>query len=184
MKIPKSLKLAGGVVGALIVVGLFGVGYFVYTRYWVYQGKVDAIVRSLSPEEASPPVLVKEVIRGVASSGVAIWVPSNLVREVQTERRRMLEWHAQEFVWYVLLPYRLSEDQRIALYCRYMVFERGRGLAHGARYYYSKDPERLNAAEVLGLLAISRSPSRYSPRTHPENFRKEFERLKTIYGAV
>ncbi len=95
----------------------------------------------------------------------------------------MLEWHAQGFVWQLLTPRRLTEDQMIALYCRYLAFEGGRGLAYGARHYCSTTPDRLTAEEVLELIAISRSPSRFSRGRNRDILSRHVERLKKLYEA-
>jgi penicillin-binding protein 1A len=51
-------------------------------------------------------------------------------------------------------------------------FERGFGLANSAQYYFQKKISQLTVEEIVMLLGIARSPTRYSPFSHPEEANK------------
>lgn len=176
-------KTLGAIVGIILSIIIIFIGYFVVTHFCVHQTRVDGLLSSLPREEAFPAPVVKDVIRRVDQQGLRIWVPRHLAAEFRPGPMRALEWRAHDFVWSLLLPLRLSEDQRISLYCHFMRFGEGKGLNYGARYYYSKTSDNLSVDEVLWLIAVSRAPSRHLPNLNSEHFRKEVEKLRNKYRA-
>lgn len=59
------------------------VGYFVYTRYWVYQHCVDSLVADLSPEEKALPPNARAVLLRVDKRQIRFWVAFKLIVECQ-----------------------------------------------------------------------------------------------------
>ena len=90
----------------------------------------------------------------------------------------MLDWHARNFVWHQLLPRHISRSEMLALYARFLPFEQGSGLDHGASFYYSKSPSELTEREIVELLAISLSPSGNSPNENSDRFERTVQRIQ------
>ena len=47
-----------------------------------------------------------------------------------------------------------------------------RGVGAAAKHFYSKEPNQLTLSECATIAAITNNPSRYNPRTHPEENKK------------
>ena len=87
-------------------------------------------------------------------------------------------------MWPILLRLHLSEKQRMALYCHYLLFEQGIGLKESANYHFRKSMGDLTEDEVLTLLTIDLAPRNYSPILHPDRFNEGFRRLKDRYNRA
>lgn len=66
-----------------------------------------------------------------------------------------------------------SKEEILFLYLNHINFGHGRyGVQEASRYYFGKNVENLTLAESALIAGIPQSPTRLSPRTHPENAKK------------
>jgi penicillin-binding protein 1A len=73
--------------------------------------------------------------------------------------------------------YHFDKEKLFILYLHLIPFERGYGFANSAQYYYQKTISQLTVEEVVMLLGIARSPTIYSPFSHPEKAKEIQVRL-------
>ena len=93
------------------------------------------------------------------------------------EYKKASEWHFYNVLWTILLIHHFDKEKLFILYLHLIRFERGFGLANSAQYYFKKKISQLTVEEVVMLLGIARSPTMYSPFSHPENAKKIQSRL-------
>ena len=71
------------------------------------------------------------------------------------------------------LEQELSKDEILHLYLNHINFGHGRyGVQEAAQFYFGKNAEDLSLAEASLIAGIPQSPSRLSPRSHPEAARR------------
>jgi len=93
------------------------------------------------------------------------------------EYKKISEWHFHNALWTILLIHHFDKEKLFILYLHLIRFERGFGFANSAQYYFQKKISQLTVEEVVMLLGIARSPTMYSPFSHPENAKKIQSRL-------
>jgi len=93
------------------------------------------------------------------------------------EYKNISEWHFHNTLWTRLLIHHFGKEKVFILYLHLIPFEHGFGLANSAQYYYQKTISQLTVEEVVMLLGIARSPTIYSPFSHPENAQEIQDRL-------
>jgi penicillin-binding protein 1A len=71
------------------------------------------------------------------------------------------------------LEQELTKEEILHLYVNHINFGHGRyGVQEAARFYFGKDVEELTLAEASLLAGIPQSPTRLSPRSHPDAARR------------
>lgn len=80
-----------------------------------------------------------------------------------SEQLDNLEWHIRLLSWHKLLLWYFDQKDITTLYMYYMPFEDGYGIEHSAKFYFNKEYTNLSVDEIITLVAIARSPQRYSP---------------------
>ena len=95
----------------------------------------------------------------------------------------MGEYHLQGLAWIWLLRAHMNRSERLALFARYLPFDGGMGMAEGGRKYFGKELRDLTPDEVIGLLAVARSPRRNDPLTHPDNYQRTKKLLQEKYAT-
>jgi hypothetical protein len=88
------------------------------------------------------------------------------------EYKKIGEWHFHNALWTRLLIHDFDEEKLFLLFLHLIPFERGFGLANSAQYYFKKKISQLTVEEIVMLLGIARSPTRYSPFSHPFDAKK------------
>src|SRR5262249_32308941 len=86
---------------------------------------------------------------------------------------RSFERKIKELILARRLEQEYTKDEILGLYLNTINYGHGRyGVQEAARYYYGKDVSELDLAEASLIAGIPQSPSRLSPRTHPEAARR------------
>lgn len=117
-------------------------------------------------------VLWKAVVHGRATQGGST-ITQQVVKNLLLTPERTMTRKLKELILARRLEQELSKDEILFLYLSHINFGHGRyGVQEAARYYFDKDVSKLNLAEASLIAGIPQSPSRLSPRTHPDAARK------------
>ena len=171
-------------VGALLLSPILFIAFYDCFYFRPYLPSIRATYLALTDEDRETPRIVDSVVRRIYGRSVESQLSRELLWDLKVPHRSMLSWHIQSVMWDWLLRLHLSEKERMALYCHYLLYEEGRGLRESAQYHFSKSPRELSQDEVLGLLAIDVSPRSNSPQKHPDRFQQERQRLKDRYNRT
>lgn len=183
----RRLSTAAGLVVAVLAAGL-GVRWFVAARPAMIEANEILDSRFDASEPATEQIrdVVYSVERMPGETGqprsIAAFVSGRLAR-LGWSGGPMIDWHARRFALGTALEIRFSDEELLDLYLALLPYEEGEGLADAARFHFGKSASELSARELVRLLAISRSPSRYSPSTNPEAMREMEEILWERYEA-
>ncbi|MDB4990566.1 MAG: Multimodular transpeptidase-transglycosylase [Myxococcaceae bacterium] len=114
----------------------------------------------------------KAVAAGRATQGGST-ITQQVVKNLLLSPERTLERKLKELILSRRLESELSKDEILGLYLNHINFGHGRyGVQEAARFYFDKDVDKLNLSEASLIAGIPQSPSRLSPRTHPEAARR------------
>lgn len=96
-----------------------------------------------------------------------------LVKNLYLTREQNLWRKAREALMALVIDYRFSKNEILETYLNEVYFGQDRGSAiHGiglaSMFYYGKQVQELDAAEVALLVGIIKGPSYYDPRRYPE----------------
>jgi penicillin-binding protein 1A len=117
-------------------------------------------------------VLWKAVMHGRATQGGST-ITQQVVKNLLLTPERTLERKLKELILARRLEQELSKDEILSLYLNDINFGHARyGVQEASRFYFGKDVERLTLSEASLIAGIPQSPTRLSPRTHPENARR------------
>ncbi|MDP9193904.1 MAG: transglycosylase domain-containing protein [Acidobacteriota bacterium] len=156
---------------------LFAVSAVVYSEFWVHQPGVEELIAALPPSERDLPPAIHAVFSKVDETEINRWIARNLLWQT-TERTRMGRWHLRFALWELLVPYKYSRRVRLSLFAHFLVAESASGLEQVSETLFAKPAHQLSRDEAIGLLAVTRSPRRFSPKRHPDAYEKEVERLR------
>lgn len=97
-----------------------------------------------------------------------------LVKNLYLTREKTLWRKANEALMAVILDYRFSKNEILETYFNEVYFGQDGGSAiHGiglaSQFYFAKQVQQLEAAEIALLVAIIKGPSYYNPRRYPEH---------------
>lgn len=120
---------------------------------------------------SSFPQTVVRAVTAVEGSGMNYRVARSLT--AHTRPGNMLFWHLSGIFYPHLLKIRATAPEVLELFLnRVYIGENASkaiyGLQDGARFYFDKPLHSLSLSETALLIGIIRSPSYYSPVTHPE----------------
>ena len=114
----------------------------------------------------------KAVVAGRATQGGST-ITQQVVKNLLLSPERTLERKLKELVLSRRLEQELSKDEILGLYLNHINFGHGRyGVQEASRFYFDKDVDKLTLSEASLIAGIPQSPSRLSPRTHPEAARR------------
>ncbi|MDX1706454.1 penicillin-binding protein 1B [Pseudidiomarina sp.] len=96
-----------------------------------------------------------------------------LVKNLYLTRDRTLWRKANEALMALIIDYRFSKNEILETYLNEVYFGQDGGAAiHGvglaSRYYFGKQVQELEAAEIALLIAVLKGPSYYNPRRYPD----------------
>jgi hypothetical protein len=176
--IARTVLIWLAVAGSTIVVLVLGASaVFVYWSFYAKLGDVQRLLSEASPAELSPPEVVRLAV-DLASEKNWEWQASlTVTRKIFEAPVRLRAWHVHGLVWQALLPRHFSREELLAMYLHLRPYEAGRGLVGAANYYFSVSPSDLSLEQAVGLEVIARSPRHYSPKEHPEQYRKAVQEL-------
>jgi penicillin-binding protein 1A len=114
----------------------------------------------------------KALVAGRATQGGST-ITQQVVKNLLLSPERTLERKLKELILSRRLEQELSKDEILGLYLNHINFGHGRyGVQEAAHFYFDKDVDKLDLAEASLIAGIPQSPSRLSPRTHPEAARR------------
>ncbi len=162
-------------------------------------GEVFAERRSVVPMQRIPRVLVLSVLAaedadfyhhgGMDLPGMAriLWkaivhrrttqggstITQQVVKNLLLSPERTLTRKVKELILARRIEQELTKDEILFLYLNQINFGHARyGVQEASRFYFDKDVEDLNLAEASLIAGIPQSPSKLSPRTHPDAARR------------
>ena len=166
---------------AVLTLATAGLAWVVQKEFWQYQADVDRILRQLTPAERSLSPAATDALLKLHGESLTWQVTRGLLLRVAPQQVKMGEWHVRGLIWQYLLPLRLSQTQRIALYAHVVHFDGGDGLPYAAERYYRTTPDRLSAHQMIGLLVTAQQPWRVTPERDRPEFERRVARLELEY---
>ncbi len=116
--------------------------------------------------------LYRDVLEGRAAQGAST-ITQQVVKLLLLSPERTLARKIRELILARRVEQELSKDEILHLYLNHINFVHGRYVAQeAARYYFGKDARELSLAEATLIAGVPQSPTRLSPRTHPEAARR------------
>ncbi len=121
------------------------------------------------------PSIVRVMLYGIM--GKRLQGGSTITQQVARNHLLSLERRVSRKVREMILARRIeqsfSKEDILYLYLNHINFGHGRyGVQEAAQFYFGKNIEELTLAESSLIAGIPQSPTRLSPRTHPENAKK------------
>lgn len=122
------------------------------------------------------PGLVRAVFRAIVSQrrprGTST-ITQQVVKLLLLSPRRTLSTKIRELILARRLEQSLSKDEILELYINHINFGHGHyGIEEAAQFYFDKPARDLSLNEASHLAGVPQSPTRLSPRAHPEAARK------------
>lgn len=108
-------------------------------------------------------------VLGFSDSFGASTITQQTVKNITGNSEVTLKRKMQEILYALDLERSLDKSEILELYLNVISFSDGCiGVSDAARYYFSKAPAELTAAECATVAAITNNPSYYNPIRHPE----------------
>ena len=131
------------------------------------------------------PGLLRAVFNAVTSGerprGTST-ITQQVVKLLLLSPERTMERKIREVLLARQLEQELTKDEILHLYLNHINFGHGRyGIQEAARFYFGKDAADLNLAEASLLAGVPQSPTRLSPRSHPDAARR---RQRFVLGQL
>lgn len=115
---------------------------------------------------------VENILAGRIAQGAST-ITQQYVRNTLLSAEETMERKIHEALWAVELETRLSKGEILESYLNTAYFGNGRyGIATAARFYFSKTPDELDAAEAAMLAGLIRAPEANDPLDNPEAARQ------------
>jgi penicillin-binding protein 1A len=112
-------------------------------------------------------------------------ITMQVVKTVLLTSEKTISRKVKEVILARRLEQKLSKDEILSLYLNQIHFgHRRNGIEEAARFYFGKGVERLSLAEAAVIAGLIKSPSRFSPRLHPQNSKeRQAEVLRNLLRA-
>jgi membrane carboxypeptidase/penicillin-binding protein PbpC len=137
----------------------------------------------MDPEDQRPPDNVQSFVWKVDGRIVDSFSSRALLSELRGPMR-MPVWHYHSFMLGWMLRWHLSKPQRLALYCHYLPYERGRGFTSASNFYFDKQPDTLSSDELATIVVVGRAPRTNSPSLHPDRLAAAKRELLSRYEKI
>lgn len=112
--------------------------------------------------------LVVNLRRGTVAQGAST-ITQQVVKNLFLTPERTLGRKVREVLLAWRIERELTKDQILYLYVNQIALGHGRnGVEEAARFYFGRSAREVTLGEAAMLAALPKSPSQYSPRTHPE----------------
>jgi len=176
------LKNLVGIIGVAIgSLALFLLYYEVHD-FRPYAPRIQEIYMNMDPLDRASPANVQDFVWKVDGSHLDAFASRSLLSELRSPMK-MAAWHYHSLMWELMLRWHLDKKERVALFCHYLPYEKGRGFASAGRYYFGKSADTLSMDELATIVAIGRSPSYNSPSQHPDHLDEAKRRLLSAYES-
>jgi hypothetical protein len=120
--------------------------------------------------------LAELIVAWEGKSRINSFVAQSLLIDFGINEKPFINWHFEYFMWSHLVKLRISELNRLALWCHYAPYENGHGLGNAALFYHNKSLDDLNTEELMKIIIISRAPSLYAK--YPSKIEEKANALK------
>ncbi len=111
--------------------------------------------------------LIRNLQAGEVREGAST-ITQQVVKTFLLTPERRFSRKFKEMILARRLEQNLTKDEILYLYLNQIYFGHGRyGVQEAARYYFDKNVDELDLAEVALIAALPRAPNLYSPRRHP-----------------
>jgi hypothetical protein len=175
-----ELKNLAGILGVAIgSLALFLLYYEVHD-FRPYTPRIQEIYSNMDPLDRDPPANVQDFVWNADGSHLDAFASGSLLSELRSPMK-MAAWHYHSLMWDLMLKWHFDKKERVAFYCHYLPYEKGRGFASAARYYFGKSANTLDTDELATLVAIGRSPTYNSPSQHPDHLNEAKRRLLSAH---
>lgn len=178
-----TLRSAGAVVGLAAAAIALTVGFYEVHDFRPALPRIEAIYANMDLEDRKPPDNVQAFVWKVDGRIVDGFASRALLSELHGPMR-MSAWHYHAFMLELMLRWHLNREQRLALYCHYLPYEKGRGFTKAANFYFDKKPDALSLDQLATIVAVGRAPGMNSPSRHPENLEAAKRLLLSENGTV
>lgn len=109
-------------------------------------------------------------------------ITQQVVKNVCGERDLSAKRKAKEILRAIRLEEKYTKDEILTMYANIVPLANAcTGVYAASQFYFGKNPDQLTLAECASIAAITNSPSRYNPLTHPEQNKK---RAQLILGEM
>ena len=110
------------------------------------------------------------IIAGYSKEGAST-ITQQLVKNTYLTNEKTLRRKMREAILALKVEQNFSKEQIIELYLNAIYFgNNAYGIANASEFYFHKTPAELTLAESAGLAGIIKSPKKYDPMTHHDNF--------------
>ena len=114
--------------------------------------------------------LINNLGAGYSKEGAST-ITQQLVKNTYLTNEKTLQRKVREAILALKVEQNFTKDQIIELYLNAIYFGNNvYGIANASEFYFHKTPAELSIAESAGLAGIIKSPSKYDPLLHYENF--------------
>ncbi|MBK9069532.1 MAG: PBP1A family penicillin-binding protein [Myxococcales bacterium] len=111
---------------------------------------------------------IENVRSGEAKQGAST-ITQQVVKTFFLSPQKTIKRKVQEIILARRIEKQLTKQEILSLYLNQINFGHARyGVQEAARFYFGKDVDQLNLGEAAMLAGLPQSPSRLSPRSHPE----------------
>lgn len=125
--------------------------------------------------------LYRDITVGRRAQGAST-ITMQLARNLFLSPERTLRRKVQEALLSIQIERRFTKKQIFTMYANQIYLGHGvYGFEAGAQYYFSKHAKQLTVEEAATLAALPKSPTDYSPITHPE---KALARRNLVINAM
>ncbi len=121
--------------------------------------RIHGVLVQASPEEASPPLIIRELIDANATSPAPH--ATRLVMSLVYSDLPQSQWHMREVLWRILLPVHLEESEMYGLYATLAYNGTDHGLGAFALRRYGRPLSQLSPAQAAATVAMTHAPAPY-----------------------
>ena len=155
-------KILGNLAKAVVLlVGVPAAALLAYDVIAVrpHLAEIKEILATANPQDAAPPVIVRQLID--ANAGSPTPYATRLVTARMCPRVNQGRSHIRNALWQVLLPIHLGKDGMYGLYATLSYNGKGHGLSSFAAREYGRSLSQLSPIQAANIVAISHAPSIY-----------------------
>lgn len=159
-----------------IVMPLVGVAVWYGSSFLPYVSQIKEVLEK-SNKDAQPVIdsLYIYAIAAGTEKEIRYWAVRQAYSSLSysENRTKSIYWHADNILWYFASHLHFNNEEIFGLWLSCAISECGKGFHAAARKYYGKELAELSQRELLGLVAMVKSPSIFKPGS--ESSEKQIE---------
>jgi len=153
----------------------FGIWYEL--SFQPYTNQIEELA-NYGNSEAQPvmPELHKYAVAAETEYGIRAYASQQTYWHFvfSNNRTSTLSWHINSVLWYAASYLKFDDKEIFGVWVACSVLRCGRGLPEVSKEYYGKEIARMDQHELLGLVAMVKSPSAYKPGSERSEKRIEY----------